>query len=121
MAMYRFDTASKVMQAMNHKNIVHSIQGVNGGYTLAIDLKKLSFLELYKIITNQNFEQICIKANKPCELTEICTIKTPMNLINSTINKFLSHLSIKQIINEQISDDFFQAKANVYENSRPSK
>ena len=98
-----FDTTAKVMQSMNHQGLLKSLQGIKGGYVLNADLEKINFLGLVEIIEGRIPELFCETSKGGfCHLTESCNIVAPVNRLNKKVRKFLSLLSVEELLFENI-------------------
>ncbi len=93
-----FDTTSKVMQVMNTHNILASIQGVKGGYRVAINLENINYLELSEIIEGKSIEHSC--ENNNCSIIDTCNITGPIQKLNEYLVYFFKTLSIKELLEE---------------------
>ena len=102
-----FDTTAKVMQVMNSHNILNSVKGIKGGYTVARDLKTLSYLELAKLIEGKDSGNICQTNKGLCELMCNCNIVNPMISLSEKLNYFLSTLSVHELL---FSNEFCKDK-----------
>lgn len=103
-----FDTTAKVMQSMNNKGLLKSLQGIKGGYALSTDLGSINFLNLIEMIEGKIPEMFCETAKGgPCQLTESCNIITPVDQLNRKVKNFLSILTVGELLFENIleSDD----------------
>jgi Rrf2 family protein len=99
-----FDTTAKVMQSMNNRGILSSLQGVNGGYQIAKGLDQVSFLELEEIIEGNTRESFCESAKGLCYLHPTCNIITPLDRLNSKIKNYLSELTVKDLLFENLDN-----------------
>ena len=95
-----FDTTAKVMQAMNHHDIVKSIQGLRGGYTLHKNLSDITFMEITKIAEDIKEDNFCQSNKGLCNLHSTCNIITPIERLNSKIVAFLGQISLKELFFE---------------------
>lgn len=96
-----FDTTSKVMQLMNNAGILHSHKGVKGGYTLAGDLNRISYLDLAELIEGKSFMMDCHhKDEGPCDLIHTCNISQPIKRLNDYVLTIFSALSLQEILSE---------------------
>src|SRR5262245_46822905 len=93
-----FDTTAKVMQSMNNREILTSLQGANGGYQLTSDLSKITFLELEEIIEGKSRDLFCQSAKGLCYLHPSCNIISPVDRLNRKVKNFLSELSIEDLL-----------------------
>lgn len=93
-----FDTTAKVMQIMNNNDILKSVQGIKGGYTLNIALDKITYSELVRIIEGKkDFGRACTSAKGTCELFNKCNIITPVEILNKKLNLYLDNLTLKEL------------------------
>ena len=100
-----FDTTAKVMQAMNIHNILTSIKGVKGGYTLARKLSEISYMELSRIVEGKEVEMSCRRGgNVHCELAGNCNIITPVERLNHKLNDYLEKLSLQELLLENMKE-----------------
>lgn len=93
-----FDTTAKVMQIMNSNNILNSVKGIKGGYSISSDLSKVSYLTLAKMVEGKELGSICQTNKGMCELQEQCNIANPMFNLGEKLNHFLDSLSIEELL-----------------------
>ncbi len=107
-----FDTMAKVMQALNNRDILSSVKGIKGGYTLEKSLGQLTFNEIEIIIEGRENTSICQSSKKACDLISVCNIKGPVEKLNDHITKFLSELTLDELLSNDSS-----ASSVIMENS----
>ena len=90
-----FDTTAKVMQIMSNHDILHSIKGVKGGYSLCRDLSEVSYYELSEMIEKKSFMMDC---SSQCELMGRCNIKFPIRRLNQHLAEFFKKLSLQELL-----------------------
>lgn len=101
-----FDTTAKVMQSMNNKGLLKSLQGIKGGYVLSTDLGNINFLNLVEMIEGKIPEMFCETAKGgPCHLTGSCNIITPVDRLNRKVKNYLSMLSVEELLFENILEN----------------
>lgn len=93
-----FDTMAKVLQAMNHSGWLTSLKGIKGGYTLAVNLSSISFMQLTRAIEGQEADDVCMNNKRMCELHGTCNIVTPISLLYKHVTTFLEGLSVDQLL-----------------------
>lgn len=94
-----FDTTAKVLQVMNSKGLLNSTKGIKGGYTLARPLSQVTFTELGRMIEGKDhFSNFCESSKGLCDLYSICNIVTPIDTLNNKVNKFLSELTLDELL-----------------------
>ena len=91
-----FDTTAKVMQLMNGAGILQSHKGVKGGYTLAKDLSKISYLDLAQLIEGKSFMLDCLEG--PCELYSNCNISQPIKRLNDYLINIFNSLTVSELL-----------------------
>jgi len=103
-----FDTTAKVMQTLNHKEILNSVKGVKGGYFLAKDLSDITFYELCQMIEGKlDQHETCIKGDGAnCEHYETCNIATPLENLGAKIISVFQQLSLKDLLELNPNIDF---------------
>lgn len=93
-----FDTTAKVMQLMNNAGILHSHKGVKGGYTLAQDLNRVSYMALVQLIEGKSFMMDCHEG--PCELIQKCNISQPIKRLNDYLINIFNALTLNELLAE---------------------
>jgi Rrf2 family protein len=96
-----FDTTAKVLQLLNAKGVVRSIQGVKGGYELDKPLNTISYRDLEVIIEGRTSALSCLSERSKCELIESCNIISPVQRLEFKLNEFLEKLSIEEVLFNQ--------------------
>ena len=91
-----FDTTSKVMQQMNNSGMFNSHKGVKGGYSLNVDLKNISYLELTELVEGKKATVDC-EITK-CNLLDSCNIVSPMKKLNDHLMYFFQGLSLDELL-----------------------
>jgi Rrf2 family protein len=93
----------KVLQALAKKRIIHSIQGVKGGYKLNQSLKDLNIIKVVEAVegpitlTACNTQALC-----SCEQLIRCNIRSPMEMIQSELIQFFSDISLEALRNRNM-------------------
>lgn len=94
-----FDTTAKVMQMMNNHDILKSVKGIKGGYSLNRSLDEITYAELASLIEGKAERgRICVTTKGTCELISKCNIVTPVELLNRKLNIFLETLTLKELL-----------------------
>jgi Rrf2 family protein len=117
-----FDTTAKVMQLMNNHEILKSVKGIKGGYSLNKDLSEITYMNLVRLIEGKEVGRVCVTTKGTCELFGKCNIVTPIELLNRKLNLFLETLSLADLLqgadfNPQHIHALSAAKANSPEKS----
>jgi Rrf2 family protein len=95
-----FDTMAKVMQSLNHHQVLTSVKGIKGGYRLERDLHTLTFKELNTMIEGKTSDTFCQNHNGPCELLKTCNIVTPVEMLHQKVNQFLNELTLAELFSQ---------------------
>ena len=98
-----FNLMARIMVVLKNGNIVTSIQGTNGGYTLNKCVNKLSILDLMQIISGQPlFLTSCLANNegekKKCKTKpEKCNIFDSVKDIQKKIYNVINEISLNEV------------------------
>lgn len=95
-----FDTTAKVMQTMNSNDILKSVKGIKGGYSLNKKLSEITYMDLVRMIEGVDGGSICQGHKGTCELFGTCNISTPMKKLYEKINEYLEGLSLEELLLE---------------------
>lgn len=99
-----FNLMARILLILKKANIITSIQGTKGGYSLKIDLGKLSIFDLMQIIAgNSIFLTNCLANNKEtrakCSIKpEKCNISGSVKHIQMKVDNFIKDITIKEAI-----------------------
>lgn len=91
-----FDTTAKIMQVLKQADILTSIQGVKGGYSISKPLSEVNYLEFTKLVGENSTELECL--NGCCQMEASCNISTPMKKLNHSLTEFFTKLSLKELL-----------------------
>ena len=102
-----FDTTAKVLQVMNNNNLLHSVKGIKGGYSLARPLAEMTYGELSRLIEKKDMtDNFCQSTKGICDLYDTCNIIGPIESLNRRINHFLEGLNLEDLL---LKEDVCQA------------
>ncbi len=93
-----FDTTAKVMQLMNNQEILKSVKGIKGGYSLNKPLAEITYMELVRLIEGKDIGRVCVSNKGTCELFGKCNIATPVEQLNRKLNSFLETLTLADLL-----------------------
>lgn len=93
-----FDATARVMQVMAQKGILHSEQGVLGGYSIAKDLSQITLFELMEIIQGPLSITACMQDERECDIQDQCNIISPMHFLNQKLNQFYMSINLKDLL-----------------------
>jgi Rrf2 family protein len=92
---------AKILQRLTKTGLLRSHAGMNGGYALARDPRRISAFEVIHAIDGPLFLTSCTKGAKSCDLTPSCTIKEPLARVNETIIGVLKSISIHDLAEQE--------------------
>jgi Rrf2 family protein len=92
---------AKILQRLTKTGLLRSSAGMNGGYALARDPRKISAFEVIHAIDGPLFLTSCTKGTKSCDLAPGCTIKEPLARVNETIIGVLKSISIHDLAEQE--------------------
>lgn len=94
-----FDTTAKVMQVMNNHDILKSVKGIKGGYSLNRNLSEITYMELVQMIEGrEEIGRVCSNHKGTCDLIGKCNISTPVENLNRRLNTFLENLTLAELL-----------------------
>jgi Rrf2 family protein len=94
-----FDTTAKVMQVMNNHEILKSVKGIKGGYSLNKSLSEITYMELARLIEGRNdIGRVCSNEKGACELLGKCNISVPVEALNRRLSSFLESLTLAELL-----------------------
>ncbi len=94
------EALAKILQRLVKAGLLHSQQGMNGGYTLARDPARISAFEVIRAIDGPLFITSCITVRGECDQTDRCTIREPLRRVNESIEQVLRRISISEMKEE---------------------
>lgn len=86
-----YNHLSKVLQRLNAENILNTIRGPNGGYSITEEGKKISTREILYIIEGKKQYTNCLFPYKRCDM-KTCVFRT---FLDETLKKFNTLLDLK--------------------------
>ena len=95
---------AKILQQLTKSGLLRSHAGMNGGYALAREARKISAYEVILAIDGPFFITSCTKGKLGCELTPSCTIREPLARVNETIAGVLKSISIQDLTEREQSE-----------------
>jgi len=94
------EALAKILQRLAKAGLLHSLHGINGGYTLARDARTISAFEVIQAIDGPLFITSCVTVRGECDQTERCTIREPLRKVNQSIEEVLKRIKISQMKEE---------------------
>lgn len=89
----------KVLQTLVKKGLLHSVQGVRGGYTLADSPDNINVLKVVEAVDGP-LKIISCTEGRICDCEQLihCSIKTPMQLIQEELSRFFMNISVRDLM-----------------------
>ena len=88
---------AKILQRLVKSGLLISQQGINGGYVLAREPRKISALEVIKAIDGPLFITSCGDEKHGCYQSRKCTVREPLRKVNESIQQVLGRISIAEM------------------------
>jgi Rrf2 family protein len=88
---------SKVMQRFSRSDVVSSVSGPNGGFSIIIDPAKITILEIYEIIDGKFPTCTCLLNFKTCARHK-CIMGELVNKVNKDVFEYFSKTKLIDII-----------------------
>src|SRR5262252_3211861 len=96
------EALAKILQRLAKAGLLHSQQGINGGYTLAREPNKISAFEVIRAIDGPLFITSCITVRGECGQSNRCTIREPLRRVNESIEQVLRRITISEMKEETV-------------------
>ena len=96
-----YELVAKVLQQLVKKNLVHSSQGVRGGYALARSSEHISLMEIISAIEENYNITNCMNENSSqndCTHFDCCMIRDPLIKVQREIDKVFHNMKVIQIL-----------------------
>ncbi|RMF58001.1 MAG: Rrf2 family transcriptional regulator [Calditrichaeota bacterium] len=115
------EIGGKVLQSLTRNGFISSVQGVKGGYQLAMDAAKINVTDVIAAVDGPLQVVGCaVEADKcNCEQLSYCNIRSPMEIIQLKLIEFFNTISIKDLQKNTIPSAFFHG--NIEQRSYPVK
>jgi FeS assembly SUF system regulator len=100
---------SKLLQKLGKAGFLISEYGTNGGYRLARDPRRISVLEVIRIVDGPVVLANCFTESASCGHSGRCTVKRPLKRIHDGIMRLLDSVSIQDMLldSESMGPDAF--------------
>ena len=95
-----FEFLSKTLQALKKNNLVNTIQGMKGGYTLADSPDNISLMQIIEALEHYPDIVECVNA-ETCEREEYCSIRSPMHVIQEKINDIFTQMKLTDFLEKK--------------------
>lgn len=98
-----------VLKTMCHGELVRSIRGAKGGYTLAMPPERLNLASIIATVEGPiRFVQCTGRravADTDCDLLDVCPVKRPVHRIHQKLTMFLEQITIADIVRDAENGD----------------
>lgn len=85
---------SKVLQRLNKAGYIDSIKGQNGGFRLAINAEKITFLEIFELLDGKIVDCGCLLSKKVCNN---CLFGDLILSVNRQVRDRLANIKLSDI------------------------
>lgn len=93
-----------VLKTMSQRELVRSIRGAKGGYTLALPADQVTLATIIEAVEGPIRFTMCSAQREPedpgCDLFEFCPIKRPIQGIHDKLAGFLEQVTLEDIVRE---------------------
>jgi FeS assembly SUF system regulator len=89
-------TVKKILYALNKAGLVHTKQGVSGGYQLSMAPKAISILDMLHAIEG-NFALTTCNSQTPCDKQDNCPIQHGWGSIHRAIQSLLTTITLEHL------------------------
>lgn len=108
-----FEFLSKTLQNLMKFGLIHSVQGIKGGYQITKQPTEINLKEISEALGQKPNLVDCIDSEDGCERVDTCSIRFPLIVLQEKINyifenTFLSELKTQNLV--QIELNYSQAK-----------
>lgn len=93
-----FDVTSRSMQKMVIGGILKSEKGAHGGYSLAIDLRQINFLDFMEMVVEPVTLVSCSNEGTVCALLGKCNIVSPLAKLNDKMRDFFATVTVSDLL-----------------------
>ncbi len=91
------EALAKILQRLVKAGLLHSHQGMNGGYALAREPQRITALEVIRAIDGPLFITGCLNHEIECYQSPKCTVREPLRKVNESIEQVLGRITISDL------------------------
>ncbi|HXE91756.1 MAG TPA: Rrf2 family transcriptional regulator [Terriglobales bacterium] len=91
------EALAKILQRLVKAGLLHSHQGMNGGYALAREPQRITALEVIRAIDGPLFITSCLSQEIECYQSPKCTVREPLRKVNQSIEQVLGRITISDL------------------------
>ncbi|MCG8403586.1 MAG: Rrf2 family transcriptional regulator [Phycisphaerales bacterium] len=93
-----------VLKTMSQRELVRSIRGAKGGYTLAMSAEEVTLASIIEAVEGPIRLTLCSGQREPedpgCDLFDLCPVKRPIQGIHEKLTGFLQQVTLADIVRE---------------------
>jgi Rrf2 family protein len=96
-----YDLLAKIMQDLKKDGMIYSHQGVRGGYALMLNPASITLSRVVDALEDDTTLIHCSSAaseSDPCPREATCTIKSPMQRLQSKLEETMNSVTIAQLL-----------------------
>lgn len=108
--MFHIPTAllMNVLKTLNQGELVRSVRGAKGGYSLALSPEVITLAEIIRVVEGPfRFVQCSGESaahEATCELTDVCPVKLPVQRIHTRLENFFRQITLADILRDAARD-----------------
>jgi Rrf2 family protein len=91
------EALAKILQRLAKAGLLHSHQGMNGGYALAREPQRITALEVIRAIDGPLFITSCLNHEIECYQSLKCTVREPLRKVNESIEQVLGRITMSDL------------------------
>ncbi len=93
-----YPVLSKVLQQLQAKGLIHSVQGTRGGYALKRCLHEITLADLVEVFEGPLGVTDCLCASElGCFLNDVCNVKMLFANLNERIGEMLAEINLQDL------------------------
>ncbi|HYM19581.1 MAG TPA: Rrf2 family transcriptional regulator [Candidatus Kapabacteria bacterium] len=96
-----YDLLAKIMQSLKRDGMIDSFQGVRGGYRMMLAPNSVTLNRVVGALEEETTITECISPSRDhsmCELNNSCTIKEPMQKLQTVLNDSVGKMTIAEFL-----------------------
>jgi len=94
-------TVSKILKLLTRRDLVNSVRGANGGYSLDHAPETITIAAIIEATEGPIVLADCVTDKGCCDRTAECSMQGQWNPVNNAMQKAMESVSLKQMMNER--------------------
>lgn len=90
-----YELMGKILQKLAHHHLIHSVQGVKGGYFLAKPLSEINLAEVIEAIEGPLRLADCMNPDFVCERGDVCNIREKVFKIQQKVHEMFESIHLE--------------------------